>query len=291
MKLLVRRKVMAETSAYSSSTGHQLRLAHLESLTRACWQVLWAVRLARPYLLRASNHLATKITKWTSTFDSMMQRLMGYIQATLHMRIIGCVGASKIPVCFPHFPAGADFAGNVETQQSASGYYSVRRGPNSSFPMTAGSKRQSYSTPEVGLVAADFGLRTDGLPSFSLWRVLFPHRPPLLFHEGNQAMIRIAATGKNPTMRYLGRTHRASVARLHEVCRIMEIRMVYEETRRMCADIFSQKSSPILSWRHACDLIQIIDPKSILALMRSLDLQPGGSERSSLESVRGWWRR
>ena len=68
------------------------------------------------------------------------------------------------------------FAGDIDTQRSTSGLYSVVRGPNSSFPISAGSKRQScvsHSTLEAELVAADFGLRTDGLPSLSLWRVLF----------------------------------------------------------------------------------------------------------------------
>ena len=69
----------------------------------------------------------------------------------------------------------------------------------------------SHSTPEAELVAAGYGLRTDGLLALSLWRVLFPHQPPLLFHEDNQAMIRVVSTGKNPTMPYLARTHRVSV--------------------------------------------------------------------------------
>ncbi len=59
-----------------------------------------------------------------------------------------------------------------------------------------------HSSLEAELVAADFGLRTDGLLALSLWRVLFPRQPPLLFHEENQAMIRVATTGNNPTMRY-----------------------------------------------------------------------------------------
>ena len=129
------------------------------------------------------------------------------------------------------------FAGDLETQRSTSGFYSVIRGPNSSFPSSVGSKRQtcvSHSTSEAELVAAVFGLRTDGLPSLSLWRALFPHQPPLLFHEDNQAMTRVVTTGKHPTMRYLARTHLVSVAWLHEVHKMKEITMVYEETTRMC---------------------------------------------------------
>ena len=48
-------------------------------------QALWATRLARPDLLRAVNHVATKALKWTSTCDSMVHRLLGYTQATLNI--------------------------------------------------------------------------------------------------------------------------------------------------------------------------------------------------------------
>ena len=65
-------------------------------------QALWATRLARPDLLRAVNHVATKALKWTSTCDSMVHRLVGYTQATLHLRMIGWVGVSHDKL-FPHF--------------------------------------------------------------------------------------------------------------------------------------------------------------------------------------------
>ena len=121
----------------------------------------------------------------------------------------------KFEQLFAHFFADADFAGDINTQRSTSGFYSVIRGPNSSLLISAGSKRQScvsHSAPEAELVATDFGLRTDGLPSLSLWRVLFPRHSPLLFHEDNQAINRVVTRGKNPTMRYLALTHRVSVA-------------------------------------------------------------------------------
>ena len=88
-------------------------------------------------------------------------------------------------------------------------------------------------------MASDYGLRTDGLLALSLWRALFPHQPPVLFHEDNQAKIRVVSIGQNPTMRYAARTHRVSVAWLHEVRQLKEIRMVYEVTSRMCADILT----------------------------------------------------
>ena len=64
-------------------------------------KVLWAARLARPDLLRAVNHLARKVSKWTSTRDSMMSRLMGYTQATLHLEESG--GLVIRETIFPSF--------------------------------------------------------------------------------------------------------------------------------------------------------------------------------------------
>ena len=60
-------KVKADQSAYADEDQHAEE-GHLASV--ACsllMKVLWAARLARPDLLRAVIHLATKITKWTST--------------------------------------------------------------------------------------------------------------------------------------------------------------------------------------------------------------------------------
>ena len=69
----------------------------------------------------------------------------------------------------------------------------------------------------------DFALRHNRLPSLNLWTRLLPHCPGLVVHEDNQAMIRVVETGKNPTMRYIGRTHGISVAWLHEVFQKSEL--------------------------------------------------------------------
>ena len=86
-QLHLRRKLKAETSAGSDDVEEQSVETDRRDLldkgvlaSFACsilMQVLWAARVARPDLLRAVNHLATKVTKWTSTCDSMMCRLMG----------------------------------------------------------------------------------------------------------------------------------------------------------------------------------------------------------------------
>ena len=118
------------------------------------------------------------------------------------------------------------------------------------------------------MVALDFSMRTVGLPYLTLWHTLMPHHPPLVVHEDNQAMIRVMQTGRNPTMRYLGRTHRISVAWLHEVFKDQNQLLVYEESNTMCADIYTKGFSDRLKWRLACDLINIIDPARIKELIK-----------------------
>ena len=48
------------------------------------------------------------------------------------------------------------------------------------------------------MVSADFSLRHCGLPGLSLWWTLLPHQPPLMFHEDNQAMIRVCEIAAIP---------------------------------------------------------------------------------------------
>ena len=116
-KLPVRRKPKTETSvgstmndgkSVSTDGKHDHDEGALASV--ACsllMKVLWVARLARPDLPRAVNYLATKVSKWTSKCDSMLHRLMGYIQATLHLRMMGWIGDS-LDKLYPHFFNDAD---------------------------------------------------------------------------------------------------------------------------------------------------------------------------------------
>ena len=72
-------------------------------------KILWAARLARFDLLRAVSHLATFVTKWTSECDRRLHRLIGYIKATRHYRMVGWVG-DKLEQLQPHMFADAVFA-------------------------------------------------------------------------------------------------------------------------------------------------------------------------------------
>ena len=109
------------------------------------------------------------------------------------------------------------------------------------------------------MVATDFAIRHCGFPALALWQNVQPSCKVLIVHEDNQAMIRVIETGKNPTMHDLHRTHRVSVAWLHEVFSEDQLRLVYEVSAKMCADIFTKGFTEKTSWEAACLLINHID--------------------------------
>ena len=256
-------------------------------------KILYGARNVRPDLLKAVTYLACFFTKWTSQCDRRLHRLVCYIHSTCNYRLLGWIGdaPSKLQ---PHLFADADFAGCVETQRSTSGLHLALRGPNSCFPIAGVSKRQtcvSHSTPEAEMVSMDHALRHCGLPCLDLWHALLPHQPGLVVHEDNQAMIKIVETGRNPTMRYIGRTHGVSVAWLHETFKGDDLALAYEITTRMCADIYTKAFTDADKWRLACWLINICDPKELPELARrSIERdeplpQSGGSTSSDTNPV------
>ena len=116
-------------------------------------------------------------------------------------------------------------------------------GPNTRFPLAWASKRQgavSHSTPEAEIVATDYVIHKMGVPGLDLWGALLPKKCVLVFHDDNQAAIQVCKTGRSPTMRHLGRTHCIDMAYLFEFFRRKDATLIYEETRRMRADIFTK---------------------------------------------------
>ena len=91
-------------------------------------------------------------------------------------------------------------------------------------------------------------------------------------------MIRVAETGRNPTMRYLARTHRVSVAWLHETFSQQNICFMYEVSSLMCAGIYTKAFTDATKWQAVCDFINIVDLQQFL-----LDFS---SEVSKDESVK-----
>ncbi len=131
----------------------------------------------------------------------------------------------------------------VRTQRSTSGAHFTLLGPPTCFPLCGVSKAQkctSWSTPEAEMVAASYALQNLGLPTRIFWDILMDCTTKLYVHEDNQAMIQVVRTGRNPTMRYLARTHGISVSWLHEVRTSDDVCLLYTQSADMAADIYTK---------------------------------------------------
>ena len=96
---------------------------------------------------------------------------------------------------------------------------------------------------------------------------ILPSGYDAIFHEDNQAMIRVIETGRNPTMRYLHRTHRISIATLHDIITGQvtdaKINCEYTTPAEMAADVVTKGFTDKTKWRHATISVGIIDVNEI----------------------------
>jgi len=203
----------------------------------------------------------------------------------------------------------ADFAGCQKTNKSTSGVYLSIEGPRTRFPISALSKKQtcvSHSTPEAEIVAGAYALRHEGLPGQVYFDAMHrglraiaegkessvasgaadPAPHPLIFHGDNEAMIQVCRSGRNPTMRHLGRTHGISITWLHDETTKPTCTLRYIETSRMAADIFT-KFFPHRkkdTWDQVRKLINVLSPDERKQMVGSpgegwLDIQEKAASR------------
>ena len=140
---------------------------------RVLMKILFAARMARYDLLRAVQGLAARVTKWSQDCDKALHRLVCYINSTLKYKQKAFIG-DPINLCRLWLFADADHAGEYDSR-STSGCLLVLVGPNTYFPLTAFSKKQtsvSMSSTEAEVVSANVSLRAVGLPSSGLWSYL-----------------------------------------------------------------------------------------------------------------------
>ena len=258
--------------AHPDSTEREKALAEQEGAKdlgpiaiKCLMKVLYGARMARYDLLRPCNFLASKVTKWDKNCDRRLHRMMCYINTTLDMRMIGKVGDDAESL-FAALFSDADFAGCSETLRSTSGIFLKMSGPNTSYPIGGCSKKQtavSHSTPEAEIIAAELGLRQEGLPALDLLDVILDRTVTIKFYEDNQATIRMLESGKNPTLRHLGRTHKVDLAWLFEAFKGERYDLRYCTSEEQAADIFTKHFSNPDKFAHACRMIGHINKKKL----------------------------
>ena len=182
---------------------------------------------------------------------------MCYVNSTKQVKMFGKVGDSIEDLKLALF-SDADFAGCSETMRSTSGVFLKLAGPNTHFPFNGLSNKQtcvSHSTPEAEIVAAELAIRQEGIPAIELWTTILERDITLEFLEDNQAAIRVLETGKNPTLRYLGRTHLVDMAWLFETFGKEVYDLRYCTSEEQAADIFTKHFTDKTKWKEVTRLI------------------------------------
>ena len=137
--------------------------------SKVLMKILFAARMAHYDLLRATQSLASRVTKWSEECDVGLHRLVAYIQSTLDLTMQSFIG-DHFRDCQLWLFADADFAGEHDSK-STTGSFMALVGPNTYFPINAFSKKQTaitMSSTEAEVIAANHSVRTQGLPSLSL---------------------------------------------------------------------------------------------------------------------------
>ena len=88
--------------------------------SKVLMKILYAARMCRYDLLRATCALASLVTKWTPSCDKKLHRLVSYIHSTLALRLVAWVGDHPKDIAVKLF-SDADFAGDQQTSRSTSG--------------------------------------------------------------------------------------------------------------------------------------------------------------------------
>ena len=131
------------------------------------------------------------------------------------------------------------------------------QGKHTRFPVAGTSKLQgcvSHSTPEAEIIAADFALRTMGVPVVGLWTIVAGKDPRIVFHDDNQAMIAVVRSGKNSTMRHTERSHGISITWMHEMFMLSYIILICESSKDV------RHAHQGFSWHgRACLLINVLE--------------------------------
>jgi hypothetical protein len=142
-------------------------------------QIIYEARFGRMEHFRKFGFLACEFTRWTSTCDRRLYRLVSYCGTVVNGVQFARVG-NPLGELQPCLHSDAYLAACTLTQRSTTGVYMIVRGKRSCRPTVGFSQRQtcvSTSTLEAEMLATHHAFRTVGVPGLELWRSLLPNGP------------------------------------------------------------------------------------------------------------------
>ena len=212
---------------------------------------LFASLAGRPDMAAAVRRLTTRVTRWTTSDDAALVRLMAYAKSEAKLELVGTMGPSDLKNLRLELSTDADWNGDACSTRSVSGLHLELVGSVSgnTFPIawkSSGQTATSNSTAESEVVSLSHGLRNTGLPVQDLIQEMIGVRIPLLCKVDNDQAIAAAKRGYSKRLRCLHRTHRIAIGSLHEIFEDADQQCSIEhvESKRQKGNIYTKAMGP-----------------------------------------------
>ena len=183
------------------------------SAARILMKCLWLARLARPDLYYVIGRLATYVTRWTK----VLHHAMCYLHHSLDICLTASVSHSEEPVLSVF--TDADFGSCPFSSKSTSGILIAIETGSSRFPIFWSSRKQSSvarSTPEAEAIAMAAAMFSEAINAKTFLQHLLGFNCKTVYHQDNEALLKILAAGYSPKLRHCGRVHRVNIASMSE---------------------------------------------------------------------------
>ncbi|CAE7259976.1 unnamed protein product [Symbiodinium sp. CCMP2592] len=218
-----------------------------EAASKILMKILWCARLARPDLMKPISDLTRKVTCWSLADDKKLYKLMCYLHSTPKLSLT-CKIADSMDDLRLGLYTDADHSSEIEHAKSTSGSLLVLEGPNSWWPLSWASKKQtatSRSTTEAEIISLASGLFGEAMPMQELAELVFKREVDLYCYQDNSAVIQIVQSGYSAKLRHVSKTHRINLSSLYEVFEDPHTNLGYIATDKQCADIFTKALPPV----------------------------------------------
>ena len=195
-----------------------------DSASRILMKILWAARLCRPDFMKVIGDLTKRLTTWSVADDKRLHRLMGYVKHSKGHKLLGKVGdkSEDLKLCLY---TDADHCSGIDHTKSTSGMMMAVEGPNTWFPLTWASRRQTAtarSTTEAEMISLGAGLFSEALPTQEFLEHIFDRPVVLECLQDNSAVIAIVAAGYSPKLRHMSKTQRIELGSIMKFLRKLE---------------------------------------------------------------------
>ena len=212
-------------------------------------KILWFARLCRPDIQKAIADLTRRVTCWNTAY-----RLMCYLWTTRDFKLQWKIAHDQKHLKLV-LHTDADHASAVEDAKSSSESILCIEGPNSFWPLSWSSKRQSAlsrSTTEAEVISLAAGV-FDALPSLELIEKVFGREIETVACKTTLLLLPFAIKinqGYSPKLRHVSKHHRISTSSSYEVFSSGIAKLMYIKTTAQRADPFT-KPLAVGKWPHA----------------------------------------